>query len=239
MCGRFTLRHSRSDLAAWLEHCRIRVDLPQMRPRFNVAPSQIVCTLQSSPDGREWSAENRRWGLLPAWADDLKSGFTMINARSETASTKPAYRGAFRKRRCLVLADGFLEWIAEGKLRQPVWFTLPDQTPFFIAGLWEPPPPKLTAAVDSGQIPPAGTVTLLTTSANESVTPVHDRMPVILPAAAWQTWLTSTDPEAANSVLLPYPGRLGALRVNRMVNSAANDSPECLEPAPSLFPDAE
>lgn len=232
MCGRFTLRHSQQALAAWLASCSVRLELPDMRPRFNVAPSQMVCTLERSPASGEWKACLRRWGLLPPWAEDLKTGFMMINARAETVASKPSYKPAFRERRCLVLADGFVEWIRDGKNRLPVWFKRVDGNPFAFAGLWEPPPVRLAGSVADGSIPPTGTATIITTHANETVLPVHDRMPVLLSPEDWNSWLTAGDVAVAQSLLRPCPPEMiGGVRISPLINSARNDGPECLETA--------
>jgi len=229
MCGRFTLRHSRSDLADWLKTCKVNVELPDMRPRFNIAPSQVVCSITADGDG-VFSAAMRRWGLLPGWAKDLKAGYTMINARSETVATKPAFRQAFSKRRCLVLADGFYEWLKEGKARLPVWFSLVNGTPFALAGIWEAPPKKLASSAEMAAVPADGTVSLLTTSANETVRPFHDRMPVLLPVDVWKDWLGDISTDQASAMLQPFPAEyMKSRRVTKLVNSPKHDVPECLQ----------
>jgi putative SOS response-associated peptidase YedK len=229
MCGRFTLRHTPEQLAAWLDRYGLRLELPDMRPRYNIAPTQAIATV--TPGDRPDSArfEWKKWGLIPGWSiGPGKKPFQVINARAESVTEKPAFRNAFKKRRCLILADGFFEWVAAGKKKQPVWITLPSQEPFAFAGLWEPEksPP------DSGQRQTTtGTAAIITTAANPDIEAVHDRMPVILPPPAWNDWLHATEPARAESLLLPLPaGSLMLTPVNSVVNSARQDLPECIEP---------
>ena len=170
MCGRYTLKTSPDALA---EHFEVPgfADL-DLSPRYNVAPSQPVAVVRPDSEGRPGrGVAMLRWGLIPAWADDPSIGYKMINARAETAADKPAYRSAFRKRRCLIPADSFHEWAKAGKHKQPWNFALPDGGPFAFAGLWE------TWTKGDG---PVESCTLITTEANATVAPAHDRMPVIL-----------------------------------------------------------
>ncbi len=222
-------------LAEWLGSCNIRVDLPEMRPRYNISPSQVVCSLTADGDGT-FTAAMRRWGLLPKWTKDLRAGYTMINARSETVATKPAYRSAFASRRCLVLADGFYEWIKEGKARLPVWFSMANDQPFALGGIWEPPPKKLASEAELAALPVDGTVSVLTTAPNELVATVHDRMPLILPVDRWKEWLGDTSVEHASELLVSFPAEhMTSRRVSQLVNSPRNELPECLEEESTLF----
>jgi putative SOS response-associated peptidase YedK len=184
MCGRFTLISDRRAVARLLA----LDDVPELFPRYNVAPAQPVLAIRQGAGGRE--AVSLRWGLVPSWSKDGKA--PLINASSETVADKPAFRSAFRKRRCLVPADGFYEWQLLPGRKQPFLFRRHDGGPFAIAGLWE-----------SWQGPdarPLETCALLTTEANAVVRPVHDRMPVLVSPSDFDRWLA---PDATLADLLP------------------------------------
>ena len=234
MCGRFTQRMSWQELHALLDLIGAPLNL---RPRYNVAPSQDVAVARASGPGSQSGAGGGRslamlrWGLIPSWARDPKIGHKLINARSETAAKKPSFRSAFRHRRCLIPADGFYEWQRRGGTRQPWLFGHRDGTPFALAGLWErwtvPEGAALTGSLAERSPGDAvETCTILTTAANEAVAPVHGRMPVILPPDAWDAWL------AGEQVPLgPYPAdAMTAHPVSPHVNRPANDDPRCVEP---------
>lgn len=217
MCGRFTLTASPERVQEVLELHDVSA-LEQ--PRYNVAPTQPVAVVT---DGEERRVEMFRWGLVPSWADDPAIGSRLINARAETAAEKPAFRAAFARRRCLVLADGFYEWQKEGTRKQPYHIRLASGEPFAFAGLWEVWRP-------SEEAEPLLTCTILTGDANELVAPIHDRSPVILPADARWRWL---DPDASReelrAFLRPFPAeRMEAYPISTLVNSPANDGPELL-----------
>lgn len=223
MCGRFTLATPAAELASLFEG----LDFSEVTPRYNICPTQRVVGFRASATGATEVAW-WRWGLVPAWAKDLKIGARMINARSETASGKPSFRSAFRKRRCLVLADGFYEWKPMGSAKQPFYISRRDGRPFTIAGLWE--------TWTDRQASPAvaiETCTLLTTSANALMAPLHDRMPVILPESRREPWLDPQFEDVAQleSWLQPMPGdELQAWPVDRRMNRPAHDAPDCIEP---------
>jgi putative SOS response-associated peptidase YedK len=198
------------------------VDEPTNSPRYNVAPGQLVATVRLDDDGqRHW--RNARWGLIPSWAKDKKEGFKHINARSETAATKPSFRAAFKKRRCLIAADGFFEWEKRGKEKIPHHFRLHGGVSYAFAGLWE---------TWHGEGSPVESCTVLTCAPNEIVQPYHDRMPVILPAEGYERWLNPTsDPADLQALLGPYPAdRMESFVVDQVVNNARNDVPECVQP---------
>lgn len=226
MCGRFTQKTSPDELARAFELAQLPPDLGL---RYNIAPSLSVLAV---PHQAPRHAEVFRWGLVPAWADDPAIGQRLANARSETAAEKPAFRDALRKRRCLVLADGFYEWKTAGNHKLPFYFTLRDGAPFAMAGLWEvwrPTPDR--AGPNAGDA--LHTTCLLTTDANAVVGEVHDRMPVILPPSAWSTWLDPElhDPARLQPLLRPLTELdLVANRVSRYVNSAAHEGPACIAP---------
>jgi len=198
-----------------------QVDEVRIPPRFNIAPTQEAPIVIRTEEGSD-RLELFRWGLVPTWADE-NTGFRMINARSETVHRKPAYRDAFRRRRCLVPADGFYEWKKTGNRKQPYYFYLRDRTTFAFAGIWECKP------VESGTL---NTYSILTCEANPLVAEVHPRMPVILPRTEWEVWLNrSTGEERALTVLKPYdPDEMQSHPVGLAVNRPANDSPECIRP---------
>ena len=219
MCGRFTLRTPAHRLA---EAFGVR-ELPNLRPRYNIAPSQDVVAIRRAADGRELAL--LRWGLIPSWAKQAAIGNRMINARAETVAEKPAFRAAFRHRRCLVAADGFYEWQkTDGGAKQPYYIRLADEAPFAIAGLWERWTPPDGDAVES--------CTLITTAANDLLKPIHDRMPVILAPADNDAWLDAEAPSAAlGSLLRPYPAdEMAAHAIGRLVNDARTDEAACIAP---------
>jgi putative SOS response-associated peptidase YedK len=224
MCGRFTLRRP---LKAITEAFGLG-QAPDWAPRYNLAPTQNVLVLrqQEGQAGREGVL--MRWGLIPSWADDKGIGASLINARAETVSSKPAFRAAFQRRRCLVPADGFYEWKPEDGKRQPYFFTRSDDGLFAFAGLWE------VWQKDGQRLE---TVSILTTAANEVVRPVHDRMPVILPQGAEALWLGPQSGDAAGlaELLRPFPAdEMRSRPVSTAVNSAKNEGPACIEPAGPL-----
>lgn len=214
MCGRYTL----IKLAELLEYFPwVRSDLPG--PRYNIAPSQAVLAITNQkPD----QFELLRWGLVPAWAKDPAIGNRMINARAETLADKPSFRTALRNRRCLVPADGFYEWRKEphgGKT--PMLIRMRSGKPFAFAGLWDD-----WKSAD-GQI--VRSCTIITTPPNSLLAPIHNRMPAIMPATDYLTWLNGPDPQ---SLLEPFdPGAMEAFAVSAVVNSPRADSPECICPA--------
>lgn len=228
MCGRFTLRTAASVLA---EHFAL-FEMPPFSQRFNIAPSQPVAVVRLAPQQTQPRRQiaQVRWGLIPSWAKDPAVGNRMINARAETAAEKPAYRAAFRQRRCLVAADGFYEWQGTGKRKQPYFIRLHDDRPFAFAGLWETWEGPDHSFIES--------CTLLTTEPNELVRSIHDRMPVILAADDYEQWLDPAvqNPEQLASLLGPYPSEeMTADPVSTYVNSPAHDNPKCIEPERDLF----
>jgi putative SOS response-associated peptidase YedK len=220
MCGRFTLTVDLSDLQ---QEYGLEIETIEWEPRFNIAPTQNVAVVTDS-DSRK--LQMMRWGLVPFWAKDINIGNQMINARSETAAEKPSFKYAFKQRRCLIPADGFYEWAkpAPGeKVKTPFYFQLSTRKPFMFAGLWEEWDKDKASE-------PLRTCTILTTTPNELVAPVHNRMPVILnPAGCWK-WLEETNPEVLKEMLVPYPAQgMRAVEVSRHVNDPARDDPRCVE----------
>ena len=220
MCGRFTLGATAATLAAQFDLANV----PTWTPRYNIAPTQeVLVVLQPSPQANR-EARLHRWGLIPPWAKDPSIGNRMINARAETVATKPAFRRAFKERRCLLLADGLYEWQRQERRKQPFYIRLRDGRPFAFAGLWEHWEGSEGMAIQS--------CTILTTTSNEVVGRIHDRMPVILSPTDYDRWLDPSiqEPAVLQPLLRPYPAdELMAYPVSTRVNNPANDSPECVE----------
>jgi len=219
VCGRYTLTTPVDDLLEIF-------DLPQVsfehRPRYNIAPTQDAPVLARDGEGRKMGL--LRWGLVPFWADDPTIGNRLINARSETAHEKPAFRRAFRRRRCLVPADGFYEWRAEGDGKRPYWIHRPDRAPFTMAGLWEGWEPR--------DEEPLHTFTILTREATEELAALHPRMPVVLSREGGEAWIEpGREVEALRRIL--RDGRETEFQwhpVSTRVNVPENDLPGCIEP---------
>lgn len=219
MCGRFTLVTNMDELQA-----RFGFEARDLeyRPRYNIAPTQQVLTVRNDGQRR---AEFMRWGLIPFWAKDPKIGYRMINAVGETAAGKPAFRAAFKKRRCLILADGFFEWRKEGKEKIPTYIFLKSREPFAFAGLWE-----------TWKSPEGETVrscSIITTRPNDLIAPIHNRMPVILSQETEALWLDPMTEEAEplTPLLIPSPAEtMGSYVVSNLVNSPKNYGPKCISP---------
>lgn len=225
MCGRFTLALSPEEIAQLMALDAALDQELGLLPRYNIAPGQeIVAAVQDAPDAPR-APRAFRWGLVPGWADDPAVGNRLINARSETAAEKPSFRAAFRRRRCLIPADGFYEWQRKVAKKRPWIFRVTDDPGFCMAGLWETWTPP-----EGG---PLYTCTILTTEANDLLRPIHDRMPVILRRDAYERWLTAQPDETAGlrDLLRPFPAdAMEAWPVSTLVNSPRNDGPECVEP---------
>jgi putative SOS response-associated peptidase YedK len=218
MCGRYTLKSNAHAVASL---CNLP-NIPELKARFNISPTQLVPVVRAGAAGREMAM--LRWGLIPHWAKDPKIAFTLINARAETAAEKPAFRTAFKRRRCLLPSDGFYEWKKVGKQKMPVHIRRVDEAPFAFAGLWEFWQPA------DGE--PVSTCTILTTTANEVVAPYHERMPVILPPEHFDAWLKPGDADAAGLLPLLVPAPAAdwvAAPANPIVNSPKYDGPDCLQ----------
>lgn len=221
MCGRFTMAIDSEDLRTQLALGQMPLDWEK---RYNIAPSQDVPTV---PFAQSRDVVWMKWGLVPFWAKDPSIGYKMINARAETVAEKPSYRSSFKNKRCLILADGFYEWqeIPGSKGKQPIFIHLQDGKPFAFAGLWE-----LWHAPDASLV---YSCTIITTQPNALVQPIHNRMPVILPASAYATWLDPAErqPTDLNQLLVPYPAdAMAAYPVSRLVNAPQNDTPANILP---------
>ena len=224
MCGRFTLKAPLATLQKAFPQFSFAQASATAVPRFNVAPTQQVLGVANDSPAE---AGFFRWGLIPSWAQDAKIASRLINARDDGVATKPAFRSAFKRRHCLIFADGFYEWETVGpkKTKLPLYFQVRGGAPFAFAGRWEVwTPPE-------GE--PVRSCTLITTSANELLRPYHDRMPAILLGAELESWLNSAGqpPEEALRLIRPLPSEeLTLTRVSTRVNSVAHEGPELLTP---------
>ena len=227
MCGRYSLT---TPVEALRRLFGFEGPAPNLQPRWNIAPTQSAPVIRlGGGGGRE--IKMLSWGLVPYWAEDAKLQSHMINARGETVAEKPAFKQAFRQRRCLVPADGFYEWQTLGpKTKQPLLFKTADGAPFAFAGLWE------------RWVPPQGevleTFTIVNTAANEMMAQFHDRVPIVLSPADYAAWL---DPAVDARALIKAPPSdwLTFRRVSTYVNSVKHDDPGCQEPAPDAEPAPE
>jgi putative SOS response-associated peptidase YedK len=234
MCGRFSQQRPSAELAALFE----AEDLAQAPGgRFNLAPQQLGLVVVQGPDARR-AVTSFRWGLVPAWAKDPKIGNRLINARAETVATTPAFRASFAKRRCIIPADGFYEWqrVSE-RIRQPHFIGRRDGAPLAFAGLWSPWREPGSEAPE-----PLRTFTIVTTGANATVAPIHDRMPVVLPPEAWAAWLGAepAEPDELLALLRPAPDDLLTSHpVSTRVNNPRNEGPELVRPVGPAAADPE
>jgi putative SOS response-associated peptidase YedK len=221
MCGRFVLMTPSKSLAA---HFCVSEE-PSLEPHYNIAPSQRIAAVRFDPGKPGREVVLLKWGLVPSWAKDLTIGSRLINARSETVADKPVFRSAFRRRRCLIPADGFYEWKKLEGGKRPYFLSMANARVFAFAGLWEHRSDPNGESIES--------CCILTTDANELVTPIHDRMPVILPESDYDRWLDPSvnRPELLMGLLRPYPAEaMAAYPVGTKVNRAEYDGPELIEP---------
>ena len=227
MCGRYSLSISPETIASLFNFYSNVEAIP---PRFNIAPTQTATVLRLDRDGNR-ELVPLRWGLVPRWSKDLASGSKMINARSETAAEKPAFRDAFRKRRCLVPATGFYEWQKlDAQTKQPFYIYRPDGRPLVMAGLWE-------SWQQNDELPPVETFTILTTEANLTMQFLHDRMPVFLQQEQFSDWLRcdSTNIQSVQDMMQPAVESLLVMHaVSRRVNSPADDDVSLVEPESTI-----
>ena len=222
MCGRFTLTVDPANLQDSFTNCEFP---PQFAPRFNIAPTQPVLAIPN--DGLN-KADFFVWGLIPSWAKDPSLGNRLINARGETLAEKPSFRGSYKYKRCLILADGFYEWKTQPgtKVKVPYFIHMKNRRPFAFAGLWDE-----WNSPDGSQI---RSCTIVTIEPNELMAPIHNRMPVILPPNAYAQWIDPgvRTPDSLQALIKPYPAeKMAAYPVSTLVNSPQNDRPECVVPA--------
>jgi putative SOS response-associated peptidase YedK len=252
MCGRFVSSSSAEDIARYFDVEEVSEQALEHGPNYNTAPTTDVFTVYS--DGAARRLDTFRWGLVPRWAKDLRIGNRLINARMESVADKPAFRSAFRRRRCIVPADGFYEWTRPvgAKRKQPWYIHRPDGEPYAFAGLWEQWRGPLRPAGDSAPAEPGSehpgpgtpatedaeevtvrSVTIITGPANAKMAELHDRMPVMLPAGAWAEWLDpdAQDPAGLGRLLVPAPLELIAFEpVSTDVNDVRNKGSRLLDP---------
>jgi putative SOS response-associated peptidase YedK len=219
MCGRSSLHDAPVSV---LERFSLPPVVPGFTPRYNIAPSQDQLTIFADDRGHP-QLKPLRWGLVPSWAKDRSIGARMINARSDTLATKDSWEFLLRKRRCLILADGYYEWTSTDKSRTPMFFHLSGHRPFALAGIWD----RWQSSEDSVE-----TCAVITTDANALAAKVHHRMPVILSLDKAEEWLDdATRTRRAVELMAPYSeADLECYEVSRYVNTPANDSPECIKP---------
>lgn len=218
MCGRFTLT---DEIIHLQEQFQFEFD-GEYTPRYNIAPGQMILAVGSN--GQRRKGNMLKWGLIPYWAKEEKIGYKLINARAESIDERPSFKQAFRKRRCLILANGFYEWKKTEIDKQPYRFIMKNKQPFALAGLWE--------TWRKGD-KPVHSCTIITTTPNGVTKDVHDRMPVILPTETHDLWLDPTyeDIQHLKSLLVPFPAEgMEKYPVSSLVNSAKNDSAECMAP---------
>jgi putative SOS response-associated peptidase YedK len=222
MCGRFTLTADPADLQDAFEW--VNFGNAELSPRYNIAPTQPIAVIANTGTNK---LDFFTWGLVPFWAKDPSIGNRMINARAETLAEKPSFKNAFKRRRCLIMADGFYEWqkLPGEKTKIPTYIHLKDRKSFAFAGLWEE-----WISPDGSHILSA---TIITTEPNEIVKPIHNRMPVILPESAYEQWLTPEEVDSQNlsALLRPFDAsQMETYPVSRMVNNPRNDHPNCIRP---------
>lgn len=221
MCGRFT-QHSKLELIKKILAGEVRLYDNDYVPNYNVAPTQNVLAVRVSPKDNQKEVVPLYWGLLPSWAKEKKMAAKMINARAETITEKPSFRSAFKSRRCLIPADGFYEWKKDGKIKQPFYIRRIDGKPFMFAGLWE---------YNNKFDEPIESCTIITTSANEIMKPIHERMPVILPEQHFDEWLEPELDDVAKLQIFLVPCEcevMEAYPVSTVVNNPKNNMPELI-----------
>jgi putative SOS response-associated peptidase YedK len=218
MCGRIVMELTPELLATVFGISNV----PPLVPNYNIAPNQMVLVVRQVSDHR--TVDMMKWGLVPSWAKDPAVGSRMINARAETAAEKPSFRHAIRYRRCIVPASGYFEWKQVGKFKTPYYFRMKEGAPLGLAGIWEE-----WKTPDNS---PLHTLSILTTSANRIVAPIHDRMPVILPPDEYSRWLSRhiTRPEELQTLYQSFPAELlEAYPVSDKVNSPRNNGRENIQ----------
>ncbi len=218
MCGRFALSQPKEAIASVFDLAQI----PPLEPRYNIAPTQLIPVVLYPSAQSEKQLQMFHWGLIPSWAKAPAIGAKLINARAETVSEKPSFKSAFKKRRCLIIADGFYEWQRQDGKKQPYYFRLQNEQIFAFAGLWEHWQSSAEETIDS--------CTILTTEANDLLRPIHDRMPVIIALKDYELWLNPVEKaENLQPLLRPYQADLmTSYAVSIKVNNPKNNTPECI-----------
>ena len=223
MCGRYTLATDAQALVDLFEIEHLLFDPSQYRPHYNIAPSQAVPIVRWTQSGRELVLA--RWGLVPHWSREAQTKYSTINARAETVADKPTYRTAFKHKRCLIPTTGFYEWKREGSAKVPYHIRMPGSEVFAFAGLW-----------DRWERDGEGfdSCSIIVTAANPDIQPIHDRMPVIVNPAQYNSWLNPGhfNRPQLESLLVPFAGQLETFPVSRRVNSPGNDDASLIETVP-------
>jgi putative SOS response-associated peptidase YedK len=221
MCGRFALKNPTALKAAFGLQ-----EMPDLPPRYNIAPSQDIAIIRADSSGRHLSMAH--WGLIPSWAKESDKSYSTINARAETVDTKPTFRAPFKRHRCIIPADGFYEWHEEGGIKRPHHIGMKDGSPFALAGLWD---------VWKGPQGDVMSCTIIVTEANQFMKPLHDRMPVILATQDYERWLDpgNQDTPSLKSLLSPAPEDwLMEYLVSRALNNPRHEGPACSEPVSGI-----
>lgn len=220
MCGRYTLTKPLKSIASHFNPITVKTD---HRERYNIAPSQVAPIVITANNQRE--LHSMQWGLIPSWMKEKKSGSGFINARAETVHQKPSFRSSFKGKRCLVPADGYIEWVKTESGKTPYYIFLPSKEIFSFAGLW--------SAVQN-ETEPLFTFSIITTDASPSIQSIHPRMPVILLPDQYESWLNAeSQPEDLRNMLVPFSSiPIESRKISQAINSPRNDNPECLFPAP-------
>ena len=218
MCGRYVYAAQRDENRRAFPQFVFSDEMPK---RYNIAPGQNITAIANTHEPR---ADTFKWGLIPAWAKDHKIGNRLINARGETLAEKPSFRTAYKKQRCLIPATGFYEWRRNGRTKTPMHIAFKSGAPFAFAGLWDVWHAPTGERIQS--------CTIITTEPNDLMAAIHNRMPVILPADAYDAWLAPEERTDLRELLVPYTAReMIAHPVSTLVNSPRNDTPDCLKPS--------
>jgi len=234
MCGRITQKSSPNRLGLGLTTVNLVEPLCSLPPKYNGAPGQEHWVIRQNPNTGERTLDRLSWGLIPYWCKDVRGGRKPINAKGETVASLPSFRDAYRRRRCLLPVDNFFEWkaIKGARAKQPYAIAMQSRAPFAVAGIWE----NWQKPGGDEWVP---SFAVITTTANELVQDIHDRMPVIIPKDAYDRWLSAIEPDPRD-LLVPFPADLMTMwPISTRVNKADNDDPGILEPfeenAPSLL----
>lgn len=221
MCGRYNLITDTQALVDFFEIENVLFDFAELEPRYNIAPGQAVPVVRTGEAGRELLLA--RWGLVPHWSKEARSKYSTINARAETVAEKPTYRDAFKHKRCLIPATGFYEWRPEGDKKMPHHIRMRDGEIFAFAGLWD----RWGKEGEGFE-----SCSIIVTAANETMQPIHERMPVILNRAQYNSWLNTGHYNRVQleSMLAPYAAELDVYPISRKVNNPGNDNPSLIEP---------
>ncbi len=222
MCGRYNLVTDADAIIDFFEVAKSSLSSQALKPRYNIAPSQEVAAVRLSSDGRELVMLH--WGLIPSWSKESKIKYSTINARADTVDTKPAYRSAFKRQRCIIPCTGFYEWKVTESGKQPYYIGFEGLKLFGLAGLWDRWQGEGEQSIES--------CTIIVTDANSVILPVHDRMPVILGEQYFDQWLDADNKDIAalKSLLIPHdPKNMTIFAINKRVNNPSDDDPKCME----------